>query len=158
MQSAEGQAMRPTGVWTEQQVAAFLEEAVIPIRLAVGDETGGPLVLSVWFVPDAGGLWCATNRGARLIRYLESDPRCGFEIAADAPPYRGVRGQGQASLHPEQGEAILRRLLSRYAIDPASGLARMLLAKAEQEVAIRITPERLTSWDFSRRMQGATKP
>jgi nitroimidazol reductase NimA-like FMN-containing flavoprotein (pyridoxamine 5'-phosphate oxidase superfamily) len=150
--------MQPAGVWTEKQVAAFLEGAVIPLRLAVRDEAGDPLVLSVWFLADAGCLWCATNRNARLIRYLEREPRCGFEIAADAPPYRGVRGQGRASLHPEQGEAILRRLLERYAIDPASGLARMLIAKAEQEVAIRITPERLTSWDFSRRMQGATKP
>jgi len=148
--------MRLTGVWTEQEIAAFMDAAIIPLRLALLDDTGDPLVLSLWFLPDEGSLWCATNRNARVVRFLERDPRCGFELAADAPPYRGVRGQGLATLHPSAGETILRRLLERYAINLASGLARMLIAKADQEVAIRITPLRLTSWDFSRRMRGAT--
>ncbi len=150
--------MQTAGVWTEQQVAAFLRETVIPLRLAVQDEAGDPLVMSLWFLADEGELWCATNRKARVIRHLTRSPRCAFELAADAPPYRGIRGQGRASLYPLLGEAILRRLLTRYAIEPDSGLARMLLGKLDQEVAIRITPERLTSWDFSRRMQGAIKP
>ena len=149
--------MRATSTWTQQQVEAFLAETVIPLRLAVLDEAGAPLLLSLWFLADSGSLWCATNQSARLIRYLENAPRCGFEIAADTPPYRGVRGQGRASLHPEQGETVLRRLLTRYAIDPASGLARKLLATPDHEVAIRIDPERLTSWDFSNRMRGAVK-
>ena len=148
--------MRLAGVWTEQQIAAFMDQTRIPLRLAVQDEAGAPLVLSLWFLPQDGEFWCATNRGALLIRYLEREPRCGFELAADAPPYHGVRGQGRASLHPAEGAAILARLLERYAINPASDLARMLTAKADQEIAIRITPDRLTSWDFRRRMQGAT--
>jgi hypothetical protein len=150
--------MRQSGPWTEQQAEDYIEQAVIPLRLAVQDLDGGPLVMSLWFLPDEGSLWCATNRKARLIRYLTREPRCGFELAADAPPYRGVRGQGRAMLYPLLGEAILRRLLTRYSIDPASGLARMLLSNLDREVAIRITPERLTSWDFSSRMEGAIKP
>lgn len=148
--------MRMDGPWSAEQVAAHLEQAVIPLRLAVLGAAGTPLLLSLWFLPDDGALWCATSGKAKVVRHLARDPRCGFEVAADMPPYRGVRGQGRASLHPAKGADVLSRLLRRYAIDPASRLARMLTARADQETAIRIDPDRITSWDFSRRMAGAT--
>jgi hypothetical protein len=43
------------------------------------------------------------NGRARILEYLRVEPRCGFEVASDRPPYRGVRGQGVASLHPAEG-------------------------------------------------------
>ena len=58
-------------------------------------------------------------------------------------------------LHPEQGWSMLDRLLTRYRINRSSQLARMLAAKADHEVAIRIAPTRLSSWDFSTRMVDA---
>jgi len=30
--------------------------------------------------------------GAAFAKLLARDPRCGFEVAPDAPPHRGVRG------------------------------------------------------------------
>ncbi len=113
--------------------------------------------MSLWFLYEDGAFWCATNGKARLVDYLQSQPRCGFEVAGDTPPYRGVRGKGTAAIVPEAGGDILVRLLRRYAIDPDSTLARSLLAKIDQEVAVRISPTRITSWDFTRRMDGALK-
>ena len=72
------------------------------------------------------------------------------------PPYRGVRGQGRAHLLPEAGAARLEVLLDRYLGDRESNLARWLLSRAEDEVAIRIEPSWLTAWDFSARMGGGT--
>jgi hypothetical protein len=142
--------------WNDAQIAAFLTESRIPLRLAVSDKSGCPRVVSLWFLPDDdGALWCATQAGAQVARFLRAEPRCGFEVAGDLPPYRGVRGTGLASLHPDRGEEILRRLLGRYGIAPDSKLAATLLAKADSEVAIRIAPARVSSWDFSARMQGA---
>lgn len=148
--------MRIDGPWSAEQVAAHLEQAVIPLRLAVLGAAGAPLLLSLWFLPSEGALWCATSGKARVVHHLRRDPRCGFEVAADTPPYRGVRGQGRASLHAADGADILSRLLRRYRIAPDSRLARMLTARADQETAIRIDPDRVTSWDFSQRMAGAT--
>jgi hypothetical protein len=102
-----------------------------------------------------GAVWCATNSKARVLSYLTNEPRCGFEIAGDTPPYRGVRGKGRASLHPELGGKVLEQLLERYDIASSSKLAGMLLSKIDQEVAIRIEPGRISSWDFSQRMKGA---
>ena len=148
-------AYRMSGYWTETQIAAFMVESQIPLRLAVQDATGCPLVMSLWFLYDDGAIWCATNAKARVLSYLTSEPHCGFEVAGDTPPYRGVRGKGRASLHPEQGGEILKRLLGRYGVDSSSKLAAMLLSKIDEEVAIRIAPDRFSSWDFSPRMKGA---
>ena len=148
-------AYRMSGCWTETQIAKFMAESTIPLRLAVHDSTGSPLVISLWFLYEDGAIWCATNAKARVLSFLTSDPRCGFEVAGDTPPYRGVRGKGRVSLHPEQGGEILKRLLDRYDIDTNSNLATLLLSKIDQEVAIRIAPDRFSSWDFSQRMKGA---
>ena len=150
--------MPSSGFQTDDQINAFIAQARIPLRLAVLDGTGCPIVLSLWFLQEDGAFWCATKADAQVIRYLTARPRCGFEIAGDTPPYRGVRGKGTATLHPERGAEILERLLDRYAILPGSRLASMLLAKADQEVAIRIVPQRLSSWDFSRRMKDSVAP
>lgn len=144
-----------SGCWTDTQMAAFMAESRIPLRLAVHDAKECPLVMSLWFLYVDGAIWCATHVTAHVLGLLAHDPRCGVEVAGDMPPYRGVRGQGRASLHPERGGEILQRLLDRYGIEPKSKLAAMLLARIEQEVAIRIAPERLSSWDFSQRMEGA---
>lgn len=143
------------GCWRQAEIAAFLESQLIPIRLAVHDSTGSPWVMSLWFLHDEGRFWCATNRRAKLVSYLQDDPRCGFEVAGDMLPYRGIRGKGVAELVPKRGGEILMRLLQRYGIDPASTLANSLLEKVDQEVAISIAPSRISSWDFTERMAGA---
>jgi hypothetical protein len=143
------------GAWGEREIAAYLAAARIPLRLAASDSAGFPRVLSLWFLPEDGALWCATQATALVARMIAARPRCGFEVAGDTPPYRGVRGHGTASLHPGRGAEVLAALLARYGIAPDSRLARSLMAKAASEVAIRIEPRSITSWDFSQRMAGA---
>jgi hypothetical protein len=81
-------------------VAAHLERTRVPLRLGCGSRAGGPLVASLWFVFEKDVIWCATQARARVAELLWEDPRCAFEVAADAPPSRGGRGQGRAELFP----------------------------------------------------------
>jgi hypothetical protein len=143
------------GSWSGDEIVAHLHESLIPLRLAVLDSTGTPWVLSLWFVYAEEAIWCATNVRSRLAGYLQHQSRCGFEIAGDMPPYKGIRGKGDIAIVPERGGEMLTRLLDRYRIDRDSALARSLLAKAHQEVAVRIMPNRITSWDFTARMKDA---
>jgi hypothetical protein len=149
--------MRPTdppalqGPWDAATIERYLDDTVIPVRLATGGRSG-PIVQSLWFEHVDGSLWCATQADALVVRRLERDPRCGFEVARDDPPYRGLRGTGAASVVPEAGVAVLRRLLTRYLGGTTSGLAQWLLARSESEVALRVVPRTLTSWDYSARM------
>ena len=68
-------------------------------------------------------------------------------------PCRGVRGQGTARLSRADGPAVLLRLIDRYLHTRESTSARWLIARQQEEVAVRIEPEWLTAWDFSARMQ-----
>ena len=140
------------GPWSPDQVAAFLAESVIPVRLGVDAGVGGPLVLSVWFLPDGIGLVGATRPTSTLVRCLERRPECGFEVAADTPPYRGVRGRARVELDPGAGAGTLDRLLERYLGGADSPLGDRLRAHAEDEVAFRLRPVTLTSWDYRDRM------
>ncbi|MDQ2056063.1 pyridoxamine 5'-phosphate oxidase family protein [Halobellus sp. H-GB7] len=98
-------------------------------------------------------LCCATSANADVVEYLRSDDAVAFEISTNHPPYRGVRGRGTATVEPDEEKALLTHLLDRYLGGTDNDLAGRLLAPEREEVRIRITPERLHSWDFSERMR-----
>jgi hypothetical protein len=139
-----------SGPWSETDVRSFLRATVIPVRLASMGTF--PLVQSLWFLPDGLDLWCATQADSVLARRLRADDRCGFEVSADQPPYRGVRGTGNATLVPEAAADTLPRLIERYDVADDSPLAAWLLSRIDTEVAVRISPRTLASWDYSPRM------
>lgn len=143
------------GPWNGQKAEAFLDETVIPLRLACQGEAGFPVLASLWFVPLEGTLWCATQEGARATALLRRDPRCAFEIAPETPPYRGLRGQAEARLEPARGPEILDLLIARYLGDDDTDFARWLRSRADREVAIALEPRHLLSWDFRERMGGS---
>jgi len=144
-------AIARSGPWDADQIVEHLQASRIPLRLACTG-TGFPLLASLWFLADEGALWAATRADAEVVRRLTANARCAFEVAADSPPYRGVRGFAEATVLPERGAAVLERLLTRYD-QQGTDLARWLLGRAEDEVALRIAPVRWTSWDYANRMQ-----
>jgi len=139
--------------WTAPEIAAFLTRYRAPLRLAANTRSGFPSVCSLWFRYTKGRIFCATNSRARIATLLRNDPRCAFELAPNDPPYFGVRGQGRATLVTEGAGELLGELIDRYLGSRTTELARWLLARAANEVAICIEPEWLCSWDYSARMQ-----
>ena len=149
------QESRCKGVWDSKESFEYLVNMVIPIRLAVVPESGYPVVISLWVIPFENAIWCASSRNSRIISFLENNNLCGFEVAPENPPYLGLRGQGDVSLDPNRGLEILMKLIDRYLKNKDSKLASWLISRSEDEVAIRLTPIRCHSWDFSSRMSGA---
>jgi hypothetical protein len=147
---------RYTGAWDADAAAAFLSETTVPLRLACLTPRERLWMLSLWFrwTDDDGepALWCATSAGADVVSYLESSDEVAFEVSTNDPPYRGVRGNGTATLEPDPDKELLESLIVRYLGDTDSDLARGLLAGDREEVRIRIEPRTLYSWDFSDRM------
>ncbi len=141
------------GPWSPTQIESFVSETVIPMRLACVAATGYPLVTSLWFLWQDGCFWCAVQEHSRVAAHSRRNARCGFEIAADQPPYRGVRGVADVALVPEAGARVLRACIDRYLGSDQSELAQWLLSRVSTEVALRIEPRRLFSWDYSGRMQ-----
>lgn len=132
----------------------FLREVTIPLRLSCLTASGWPMIVSLWYLYIDGKLVCSTQKSSKLAHFLMSDPRCAFEIAPEAPPYRGIRGKGSVELIEKGALDTLEKLIVRYLGGTDSGLAKYLLSR-DREVAIVITPEKLYTWDYSQRMQGS---
>jgi len=146
---------QPQRVLISGENAKYLEEAQIPLSLACVTHSGWPMVLSLWYMYSEGRLWCATQKTAKVVEYLRREPRCAFEVAGEAPPYHGVRGQGIPTLNEKRGKEFLERLLWRYLKGIQSPLAKQLLSRSENEVAIEIEPTNMFVWDYSKRMRSS---
>ena len=125
----------------------------IPVRLACIKPTGMPAILSLWYVQIDGKIYCATQKNAKIVSYLEKNPLCGFEIAGDKPPYKGTRGEGIATIIEERGSEILQILIQKYLGMKESTLSKFLKKQSSNEVAIEITPKRIFNYDYSQRMK-----
>lgn len=141
------------GTWSEDDVYEFLEEASIPIRLAVRRPNGTPWVVTLWYRYRDGYLECATSANAHLVDFLEYDPDVAFDVSTNDIPYRGIRGHGTASLEPDVDKGLLRGLLKRYLGGTNTPLAEKLLDDDRDEVRIRIEPHVVYSWDYTNRMR-----
>lgn len=134
---------------------SLVNESRIPIRVACQNKFGWPCVTSLWYICIKETIFCATQKDARIVSYLENNPRCGFEIASDCPPYRGIRGFGNAKIDKNSGQKILELLIGRYRIKEDSNLAKFLKKNSENEVAIQIIPSKIFIYDYSKRMQNS---
>lgn len=132
----------------------FLTKECVPIRLACITIANWPIVISLWYAYMEGKFFCATQKNAAILKYFSKNSKCGFEVAGDLPPYRGVRGWGHVKLNETRGSEILHILIKKYLKDEKSQLADFLLRRAENEVAIEIKPLSLFHYDYSNRMDG----
>ncbi|WP_336325952.1 pyridoxamine 5'-phosphate oxidase family protein [Halovenus sp. HT40] len=143
------------GPWSREQLAQFLDEALMPLRIGCHRPDGGLWMLSLWYHFEDGEFRCATGEDSDIARFLRSDDAVSFELSTNRPPYMGVRGNGTATLEPDADKELLRNLLDRYLGGTESELAEMLLADDREELVIRIEPDRLFTWDFTDRMRSA---
>lgn len=141
----------------EGDVADFLDSVVTPMRLAVTDGDGYPVVCSLWFIRDGDCLWAACHKNAYLIKVLRRNIKAGFDISTNDSPYQGVRGQADIELHSDENGQALGQLIKRYLGDSNKQLKAWLLSRQEDEYAIRIVPRKISSWDFSNRMDPPEK-
>ncbi|HQQ62637.1 MAG TPA: pyridoxamine 5'-phosphate oxidase family protein [Pseudomonadales bacterium] len=142
-------------IHSDTRLANFIEASRTPLRIACNTDSRFPLIVPLWFLFDGQAFWCVTHKDAKLLTHLRKDARVGFEIANNEPPYAGARGHGEVEIIPAKGAEILPRLLSRYFIREESRLARWLLSRSEDEVAIRLNPVYINGWDYQQRMQDA---
>ena len=77
--------LKITGPWSMPDIETFFAQAAIPMRLSVISKAGWPVVLSLWFLFEDGVLKCASRGHSKVILFLQSNPRCGLEIAGESP-------------------------------------------------------------------------
>ena len=138
--------------WNQTQLKEFLVSSKIPIRVSVLDGEY-PLICSVWFEYLDGKLVIVSHRGSKLAKTLVSQRKCGFEIASNNPPYRGVRGKADVLYELGNSEGTLRRIIRRYLGETNQGLASWLLSRVKDEMKFTLHPKWVTSWDYGERME-----
>ena len=146
------------GPWKQQQIEDYLSDSRLPVRLGCVGGDGFPRVVSLWYQYREGALYCVTHRDSPLVSLLSNEPRVGFEVSPNEPPYLGVRGQGVVEMTPLQQREMLEALLSNYLGGLESKLAQWLLSRSEQEILITIQPRRFFSWDYRARMADIPSP
>jgi nitroimidazol reductase NimA-like FMN-containing flavoprotein (pyridoxamine 5'-phosphate oxidase superfamily) len=138
-----------------QKIESMINDSRIPIRLACITSTGSPIVVSLWYTVIDDKIFCATQKKAKIISYIKNNSIFGFEIAADSPPYRGVRGHGKVKVIEEMGKEVLEILIDKYLGKKISRLSEFLRINSENEAAIEITPQKIFTYDYSKRMKNA---
>ena len=147
-----------TGAWSETRLENFLHESRVPIRIATQRGDGSLWMVALWYQYQDGSFECATGANAQLVRFLKRDSKVAFDISTNHPPYRGVRGNGSATISSDDSKTTLQTLIERYLEDTQSDLAKWLLNDEREEVRIRISPDKMHSWDYANRMQEFGNP
>ena len=137
--------------WNINQIEQFLKSAILPARISCITTEGYPYVMSLWFLYDAC-LFCSVQKKTLISKWPQKNPLCGFEIAGDNTPYKGVRGRGEVLITGAVNNPVLPSLVDKYLGSRNSPLAFSLLSKEETELTLVIKPSWMTSWDYSRRM------
>ena len=127
--------------------------ARLPLRLACNAGHGFPSIVSLWFVREGDTLWCATHRDAWVAKQFAEDNRAGYEIAVNEPPYCGVRGRAEVTLVDARGPEILQLAADKYLGNSNASLRDWLLARADEEVALRVRLLTRSVWDYGHRME-----
>ncbi len=135
-------------------INTFITDVKIPIRLGFINSNNIPGIISLWYVCHEEKIYCATQKTAKIVSYLEKNPACGFEIAGDKPPYKGIRGEGTVKILNETGPFVLDLLIQKYLGEKESTLSKFLKDNSKTEVAIEITPQKIFHYDYSKRMKG----
>lgn len=142
------------GSLSRGEIEAVLEAHVVPIRLSCRTPGDRLWMVSLWFRYRDGVLESATGADADIVSFLEADSHVAFEVSTNEPPYRGVRGNGTATVSPDPEKELLRALLERYLGTTEGGLADRLLDPDRREVRIEIEPDTVVGWDYTDRMSG----
>jgi len=125
---------------------AFLRETRIA-SLATLSETGGPVVVPVWFEWDGQVARIFTSRDAAKVRRIRTDPRVALSVHEPAGKKEAwVTIEGTAEIEEGDPMPLIRRLTGRY-YGPERGkvMLREWEAAAERLVVLRITPARILS-------------
>ena len=141
-----------------QQIALTPEErreflaSALTMTLASVDRHGYPHLVAMWFVVDPDGtVLMTTYAKSQKALNLRRDPRCTLlvERGTRYDQLQGVMIRGRASLDQdvERTLDVLTRIHAKHGGEQPEGLRDILRAQARKRVTVRVTPERVSSWD-----------
>jgi PPOX class probable F420-dependent enzyme len=141
---------------TRDEAEKFLESK-LTLQLATTDEKGEPNIQPVWFYydKDEGKLLIITSKVAKKTQNLRNRPIIYFSIDDANPPYKGVKGKGNATIVEDpnrivpQAEKISIKYLGTLDHPAAKEMADR--SKNGEGILVEISPKFFSTWDFGKR-------
>ena len=137
----------------EDELTTFFEHALFA-RLGTINEDGSVHIAPVYFKYEDGQILMATQEPSRKIRNIKRDHRVTVLIDTTDVPFRGALIYGTAELDYEdiipKRIAIFERRPWDTSREAGEAYARKLSDKWDC-VIIRVTPQRIASFDYSKR-------
>src|ERR671921_92906 len=141
---------------TREEAERFLESK-LNLQVATNDEKGEPNIQPVWFYydKDQGKLLIITSKSAKKTQNLKNRPTIYFSIDDENPPYKGVKGKGNATIVEDpnrivpQAEKISMKYLGTLDHPAAKEMADR--SKNGEGVLVEISPKFFSTWDFGKR-------
>jgi PPOX class probable F420-dependent enzyme len=140
---------------TREEAEEFLESK-LNLQIATVDEKGEPNIQPVWFyyAKDEGKLLIITSKLAKKTQNLRNRPTIYFSIDDEKPPYKGVKGKGNANVVEDpsrivpQAEKISMKYLGTLDHPAAKEMADR--SRNGEGVLVEISPKFFSTWDFGK--------
>jgi PPOX class probable F420-dependent enzyme len=145
--------LRDTIRMTDDEIKAFIEESMTMILVSLGKE-GYPHAMPMWFVVRDGCPLISTFAKSQKVHNIRRDPRVTvlFESGVKYEKLKGVmiRAKGEIVEDRSVVEDVQVAFAHKYVGPfPAEGEA-LIRERAKKRIAIRITPEKVISWDHAK--------
>jgi nitroimidazol reductase NimA-like FMN-containing flavoprotein (pyridoxamine 5'-phosphate oxidase superfamily) len=134
---------------SQDELVAFLNEAPIA-RLSSLNPDGTIHIAPVYFKYDNGDILIGTQDISHKVRNIKNNQNVTVLIDNQAAPFRGVLIYGVATLEYENVIAKRASIFSRYMSAEDAQNSASNLANQFQSVVVRIKPQKVTSYDYTK--------
>ena len=136
-----------------QEQETFLRDTKT-IVLSTIDGRGYPHSVAMWYAIDAGCYWMTTYSKSQKAVNIERNPRVALlaEAGSTYDTLKGVLIRGRAELIHDLDACVrlLTRIHQKMMGALPTGIEEALKLQARKRVIIKVTPERVSSWDHSK--------
>ena len=140
---------------TRDEAEKFLESK-LTLQLATTDEKGEPNIQPVWFYydKDEGKLLIITSKVAKKTQNLRNRPTIYFSIDDANPPYKGVKGKGNATIVEDPNRIVpqAEKISIKYlgTLDHPAPKEMADRSKNGEGILVEISPKFFSTWDFGK--------
>jgi PPOX class probable F420-dependent enzyme len=141
---------------TQPEVDSLLSQTGVA-RLCTHNADGTIHAAPVWFTYEKGQFFFGTQQDSRRVRNIKRNPDVTIILDQEQPPPKGVVVYGRAVLDYEDVISKRAKIFEKYMPkNTAEGLVQGL-AKLRKPVIIRVTPNKMVSYDYGKDPTGLFK-
>ena len=134
---------------SRQEREEFLAGLHVGVFSVASQDGGGPLTVPVWYAYSPGGtVNVSTGRDSRKAAAIVAAGRFSLCAQDERPPYKYVTAEGPVAI--EEATQDERRELARRYLGPEDGDAYIADNPGNDEIMLRMTPERWHTADYGK--------